>query len=50
MEDNSTSKQSEKLVNAINDGNNTYASDVLAEILAKKVDARYDEVMKKQNG
>lgn len=45
MED--TKAKSEKLVKAINDGNNAYASDVLAEILAKKVDARYDEVMKK---
>lgn len=39
--------EAEKLVNAISEGDNVKASDVLAEILAKKVDARYDEVMKK---
>lgn len=44
-----TSKETETLVKAIDDGNNSYASDVLAKILAKKVDARYDDVMKKQN-
>ncbi len=46
MNNDTTAKNSEKLVNAIMKEDNVYAQDVLSKILAKKVDKRYDEVIK----
>lgn len=45
--ENNTRIQSEKLVAAIDNGSNVHAQDILANILAKKVEVRYDDVMKK---
>lgn len=44
-----TKKKSEKLVNAINSGKNTVAHEILSDILIAKVDARFDEVIKKND-
>ena len=47
QQEDANARQTERLVYAIDAGNNVDANDILSNILAAKVEARYDEVIKR---